>query len=464
MVLRPTPTYEYIDSTSARGLWTPWRPDSCYASIGTVEPCGVTVQPSMSIDGRRHVPGVAYPSILSVISYIDTTMTNDSQHETEIDRPALVDLTKTLVERPSENPPGDEEDVAAALTDRLAESPVDFDVDVTDALPGRPNVVARAGDPSRGSLLLTGHTDVVPADSEEWTVGPYSPSERDGRIVGRGAVDMKGALAAMLVAAETYLQRADDPGEVILAFVADEEHDGAGTRALVEDGLSVDSAVVGEPTGLDVCIAQKGAVRYRLSIEGESAHSGTPDEGVDAIRAATALLGAFESLDERLRAETKSELMKPETLTVTEIRGGSAPNVVAGEAQLGIDWRFHPGDATPDRFDGEIDRILADTDLPEGVSVDWERTVFARAGAVPDDVDLVETLVGAAGEAGVDCDIVGYEGGTDARFLIHDADVPTVLLGPGAQTQAHTVDESLPVESLYEATLIYRRLLERTFG
>lgn len=391
-------------------------------------------------------------------------MTPENHPEPRIDVSSLVDLTTELVARPSENPPGNERAVAETVFDRLEASPVDFDVDVREVLPGRPNVVARAGDPSRGSVLLTGHVDVVPAESPDWSGDPYSPRERDGEIVGRGAADMKGGLAAMLLAAESYLSDAEAPGEAVLGFVVDEEHKGRGTQALVEDGLDVDAAIVGEPTALDVCVAQKGAVRYRLSIDGESAHSGTPDQGVDAIRAAGALLEALEGFDEQLRAETSADFLDPETLTVTEITGGSAPNVVPGHAELEIDWRFHPGDQRPDRFDDAIDRLVAETDLDPNVDVAWERTVFARAGKVADDTPIVDTLVDAAAECGVESDLIGFNGGTDARFLIHDASVPTVLLGPGDQSVAHSAEEHVSVESLTAAARIYRSVLDRSLA
>lgn len=391
-------------------------------------------------------------------------MERETHADGEIDRATLVNLTKELVGRASENPPGNERGVAEWLRDRLVDSPVDFDVEVREVLPDRPNVLARGGDPSRGSVLLTGHTDVVPADGADWSGDPYAPRERDGRIVGRGSADMKGNLAAMVLAAESYLSNADAPGEVVLAFVVDEENRGRGTQELVEDGLDVDGAIVGEPTNLDVCVAQKGAVRYELAIDGRSAHSGTPDEGVDAIRTAGSLLAAVESFDERLRTATSAAFLEPETVTVTELSGGSAPNVVAGHADLCIDWRFHPGDQRPDRFDEAVDRLIADADLDPDVDVTWERTVFARAAKVDADEPLVGRLVSAAEDNGVESDVVGFNGGTDARFLIHDADIPTVLLGAGDPAVAHAADEFVPTESLHDAAAIYRSVLDRSFA
>lgn len=381
----------------------------------------------------------------------------------EIDRENLVNLAETLVGIPSENPPGDENGVASALVDRLEASPVDFSVERTEVLPGRPNVIARGGDPIRGTVLLTGHTDVVPAEADQWSGDPYTLRHEDGRLIGRGISDMKGALAAKTVAAEDYLTRCDEPGEVILGFVVDEEHGGRGTRAMVEDDIDADAAIIGEPTELDVCITQKGVVRYRIEILGESVHSGTPDEGIDAIRAAGRLLSTLDSLNEELRTERQHPLLAPETLTVTEIDGGIAPNVVADRAELTIDWRFHPGRATdPEPFDDRIERQIASTVFDENVDVDYERTVFARGAEIPTDHELVRRVMDAAAAAGVDSEPRGFNAATDARFLIHDAGIPTVLFGPGSiEEDAHTVDESITVDSLLACAKVYRNTLER---
>lgn len=385
---------------------------------------------------------------------------------TDISRDELIALTAELVGIASENPPGEEADVATAIAERIEASPVDFELEVSEVLPDRPNVVARAGDPDQGTVLLTGHTDVVPAEADQWSGDPNELREEDGKLIGRGVADMKAALAAKLLASEAYLTGTDDPGEVVLGFVVDEEHLGRGTRAMIEGGIDADAAIVGEPTELDTCVAQKGVARYRVRVEGENAHSGTPDEGTDAIRAAGRLLVALESLDGELRDEWRHELLAPETITVTEIEGGIAPNVVADRVELVADWRFLPGRVTsPDPFDDRIERLVSSTDLEANVDVDIERTVFARSAEIPADDDLVKTVVEAAADASVESEPLGFNAATDARFLVHDADVPTVLFGPGSiENDAHTVDESIAVDSLVATARVYRNALDRLLG
>lgn len=372
----------------------------------------------------------------------------------------VVALTRELVERESENPPGNERAVATFLRGRLEDSPVPFDVSFYEVAPGRPNVVARAGDPERGSVLLTGHVDVVPAQAEEWSGDPYRLRERDGRIVGRGTSDMKGALAAKVLAAESYFEATDDPAEVILGFVVDEENTGAGTRELVERGVETDAAIVGEPTELDVCIAQKGVARYEVTVSGESGHSGRPDDAVNAITGLGQVIARVEAFDDRLRDETSHEFLAPETITVTEIESGIAPNVVPDRATATVDWRFLPGATSAETFDRRM-RDLLDGISVDGVSVDVERTVFARAAEVPADHDLVQSVLDAANSVGVPADAVGFNAATDARFLVHDAGIPTVLFGLGSiQHDAHTVDESVSVADVALTVDAYRAALD----
>ena len=378
-------------------------------------------------------------------------------------REPVVTATTELVSRASENPPGEEQAVATWLVDRLDDSPVPFTVESEPVAPDQPNVVARTGDPERGSVLLTGHTDVVPANADDWTTDPYEPTVRDGRLYGRGTADMKGAIGAMIVATERYCKRTDAPGEVVLGFVVDEEHGGAGMQAFVDNGLEADVAVVGEPTDLDVCTAIKGVARYEAVVEGESCHSGQPDEGRDAIRGLRELIARVEALDDELES-TSHSVLAHEDVTVTEVTGGLAPNVVAGSATATIDWRCLPGETEPGPLDDRIHGALADLRVDgAALSVALDRTVFARAGETDPNHRIVTATLDAAHERGIDAEVIGFDAATDARFLIHDAEIPTVHFGPGSLTEdAHTVDESVAVADLVAATAVYEEVLSRT--
>jgi succinyl-diaminopimelate desuccinylase len=372
----------------------------------------------------------------------------------------IVEVTSDLIRHESENPPGNEHSVADYLKARLQSSPVPFDIESYEVAPGRPNVVARVGNPSNGSVLLAGHTDVVPAHPADWSADPYDPIVHDGRIVGRGAADMKGALAAKILATEAYYRETDEPGQVTIAFVVDEEVNGAGMKTLVDRGIDADAGIIGEPTNLQVCTAQKGVARYKVTVRGESGHSGRPDDATNAITGLNRVIERIEALDNRLRREERHPLLAPETITVTEIAGGIAPNVVPDMATATVDWRLHPGKTDPDDFDIRLRKFLNLDNKP--VSVELERIVFARAAEISSEHELVGVLCDAAHTANVSANPVGFNAATDARFLIHDAEIPTVLFGPGSiKHDAHTVDESVRITDLTATVETYRTALTR---
>jgi len=143
---------------------------------------------------------------------------------------------------------------------------------------------------------------------------------------------MKGALAAQMLAAETYFEKGDDPGEVILAFVVNEEQGGAGTQRLLETGLTADCAVIGESTELDVCSAQYGCTRYQLHTRGRSAHAGRPSLGESPIEGVPAFFRAIANLNETIRYQCP--LLGTGSITPTELNAEIAHNVVPNELTL----------------------------------------------------------------------------------------------------------------------------------
>jgi len=378
----------------------------------------------------------------------------------------VVDLASELISHPSVNPPGEEAAAVAFLRERLASSPVPFEIVTQEVEEGRENLIARAGDGERGTVVLSGHVDVVPATVADWTRDPFDPYVSDGRLVGRGAADMKGAIAAMVIAAEAYWESTSDPGAVVLAFVVGEEVGGIGTRHLVGEGIDADAAILGEPSGLRVAIAQKGVVRFDVTVHGEPSHSGRPDEGRNAIWGMRRVLERLEDVDRRLRSETNHPLLRPETLTVTLLEGGVAENVVPDSATCHVDWRLHPGRTDPGQYDERLDSALADLTLdgsPLEVTVDRNR--YLRPAEIPREDPLVSGMLAAAEAAEIDSGVSGFDAVTDARYFVHDAGIPTVVCGPGSlQDDAHTVDESVSVSELAQAATLYRAALERLLG
>lgn len=386
---------------------------------------------------------------------------------TEISGGKIYGLLEELVTRPSENPPGREKAVAEYLVERIESSPVPFGIEVSRVEPDRPNVIARAGDPSKGSVLLTGHTDVVPAKAADWSGDPYDLNERDGRLIGRGVSDMKGGLAAELCAAESFFQDAEESGEVILAFVVGEETGGAGMANLVREGIDADAAILGEPTEMNICTAQKGALFFELVVRGCAAHSSQPQNGVNAIET---LCGIVAQLEELTSSNTTGgniggEAFWTETVAATEIEGGETHNVVPDHASTTIDWRIPPSKQEyPEDYRRRVEQFLAQIGDPTDGEIEWESIQYTKPAQISPQEPIVTALSSATSDFGVDGRLTGFNAGTDARILINRGHIPTALFGPGSiKSDAHTVDESVAFDDLVLASKVYRKALENFF-
>jgi len=372
----------------------------------------------------------------------------------------VVDLTRQLVSFSSTDPPGDESAIGKFVVDWLESSDVPFTVETSEVRPGRKNVRAKAGDPHRGRITLTGHMDVVPADESAWSVDPFDLTRRDGRIIGRGVSDMKGALAAKLLAAESYLRNHDDPGQVELAFVVGEERGGFGTEALVESGVQTDWVILGEPTDMQICTAQKGTARYHVLIGGESSHAGRPDKGINAIDGARIVMDGLESLNQRM-AERTHPLLTPGSVTVTEIEGGIAPNVVPDRVQLTLDCRLLPGTGVDIETLDEWIQAVA-TDLPQTYDVAVDRFSYSPPMEISREEDVVSAVKTGVEAVGRPVSYDGFNATTDARHFVHELDIPVVLFGPGSiERNAHTVDEFIKIADLDDTVGVYRHAIEK---
>jgi len=234
-----------------------------------------------------------------------------------------VALARELVRIDSRNPalaPDSPGEQAAARSLAATLESWGLSVEVHDAAPGRPNVVARAGRGRGRSLMLNGHLDVV--GIEGMTHAAFGGEERDGRLYGRGAADMKGGLAAMSAAAARAAARGI-AGEVIVAAVADEEHMSMGTRELLRRGVRADAAIVAEPTGLAIMPAHKGFAWIEIEVRGRAAHGSRYDVGIDAILESTPLLDELSRLEREVLPMRSHPLLGRPSLHVSTIEGGS---------------------------------------------------------------------------------------------------------------------------------------------
>jgi acetylornithine deacetylase len=342
--------------------------------------------------------------------------------------PALIELTSALVAIDSVNPvlvPGGagEREIASFVAGWCSEHGLEVEV-LGDE---RPSVVAtKRGSGGGRSLLLNGHLDTVGVAGME---APFDPRVDGDRLYGRGAYDMKGALAAILLAAAeaTGLR-----GDVIVTLVADEELGSVGTEAVVER-IRADAAIVVEPTELRVAVVHRGFVGFEIATEGVAAHGSRPDLGVDAIAKMGPVLVALAELDRRLQAGARHPLVGPASLHASLIAGGQELSSFPAGCILTGERRTIPGETVAD-VERELRALAGDAAL---------RIIASRDPLAEQPGHPFVELVGRLADAG---DYTGAPFWTDAA-LIAGAGIPTVLFGPSGEG-AHAAVEWVSVSSL----------------
>ncbi len=322
--------------------------------------------------------------------------------------------------------------------------------------PGKFNLIASLGN-GPGGLVLAGHADTVPCDPARWSMDPFTATERDGRLYGLGACDMKSFLALALEAGGRYAQtRLAKP--LHLVVTADEETDMSGARALASaNTLQADAAVVGEPTSLRPIRMHKGIIMERLRLVGQSGHSSDPAYGNSALEGAYEALGALRALRAELQAEYHHEDFRVPvpTLNLGQIRGGDNPNRICGECEIAYDVRLLPGmDATVvrDRVRARLSDALAGSGLDLQFDALSDGTPAAATSGDALIVRAAEELTGQRAGA------VAF--GTEAGYYQRQ-DMDVVVLGPGSIAQAHQPDEYVPLDQLDRTVDLLDSLIER---
>ncbi|HEY0780116.1 MAG TPA: ArgE/DapE family deacylase [Gemmatirosa sp.] len=348
-----------------------------------------------------------------------------------------------------------------------------FAVDLYDAVPGRPNVVARMGraEPGAPVLMLNGHLDVVGTDG--MVHAPFDGEERDGRLYGRGAADMKGGVAAMCAAAARADAAGGLRGEVVIAAVADEEFESAGTLALVErlksGALRADACVITEPTRLAVMPAHRGFAWYTVTVHGRAAHGSRYDIGVDAIRHAGLLLAELDALDAvELPARAPHQLLGRGSLHASLVEGGAGLTTYPERCVLRLERRTIPSESAESAL-GEMEAAAARVAARLRAA---GREAFRAAVALdfaqpPSDVAADAPVVRALGEAlaaaGELARVEGMPAWTDAA-LLNASGVPTVCFGPGDIALAHSAEEWVALDEVARAAGVLERVVRNWCG
>jgi acetylornithine deacetylase len=338
-------------------------------------------------------------------------------------------LLRDLVAINSVNPslvagaPGEAE--AAACVEAFLRA-ASIDTRLVEVAPGRPNVigVVEGARPGR-TVLLCAHLDTVGVDGME---APFTPVERDGRLYGRGAQDMKAGLAACAGVAASLAQHGLESGRVVVAGVIDEEHASLGAEALVRD-WTADTAVVTEPTDLAVTIAHKGFAWLDIETRGRAAHGSRPEEGRDAIMRMGRVLGVLERFDQELRARPSHPLLGSGSLHASRIDGGREISVYPAHCRLQIERRTVPGE-DGERALREVEQMLVVLKEADREFEGHARLVMSRPPYEIDErAEAPQLLLDVCRQQGIETTVAGMSYWTDAAILA-GAGIPTVIFGP----------------------------------
>ena len=382
-----------------------------------------------------------------------------------IDVTELVELTCRLIAAAGENPGSTEEATVAALSAACWQ--LGFTLELFDVAPGRQNLVATMVGGDQQGLMFLGHSDVVPA-GEGWQIDPFLPVEKDGRLYGRGSSDMKGGLAAIILAMAA-IKRAEVSlaGPVQLVVTVDEEDLGLGIRAYAPTAPRgmFQACVVAEPTDLKTVIGCRGDSYLKLVVSGVAAHSGRPDDGRNAI-AASARIFELIRADHEAHRSAPDPLLGAPTWNLGTVVGGTGTSIVAAECVTTIDRRLMPGEDAQQIADDMLRRIReADIDgdgITVTLDVEMEMPGFRTEAEHP----LVAAGVAAIEDAGGGTlEVGGWTAACDGGFISRDVGIPTIVLGPGGlNDQAHQANESVGIDELVIAARAYVLMALRLVG
>lgn len=361
----------------------------------------------------------------------------------------------TLVAVNTENPPGQERQAAECVAEWLRVA--GFDLSFSEYAPGRTNVIAVLKNGHGPCFAFNTHLDTVPA-GHGWDSDPFTLTEREGRLYGRGACDAKGPLVAMVEALRLLAARRQNwSGTLMGVFTADEEVASEGAKLYVRDAPpAIDFAVIGEPTANATFSAHKGSLRPRVRVRGLTAHSGTPELGVNAIYQSAKLLGLIEaSHQQQVRCRCHA-LVGNASLTVTRINGGHADNVVPDSCELLFDRRMVPGE-DEDAVKAELQQLLDHARSASGVEAEivaWQPTTGGATETDSNEAIVQHSLAACRRHGQAEPGPFGFQGGCD---LVHFRALGAkgVVIGPGSLAVAHKPNEFVPVEEFIAAASIY---------
>ena len=338
-----------------------------------------------------------------------------------------------------------------------------------DAEKRKANLFATLGPKDRGGVMLSGHTDVVPVDGQDWSSDPFEIVEREGKLYGRGTSDMKSFVAVALALVPDFLARELET-PIHLALSYDEEIGCVGVRGMIAEiarrPVRPRLCIVGEPTLMQPVIAHKGKISVRCTVRGRESHSALTHLGVNAVEAAAEIIAYLKGMARRRRdhGPFDRQFSPPYTTIHTgTVRGGTALNIVPKDCEFVFEFRTLPGDP-PEPLLEEVQRFAAGL-VPEmqkvsadtGVAFEILTSTVGLSEAPESEVTELARALSGANSVGK----VSF--GTEAG-LFQEAGIPTIVCGPGSIDEAHRPNEFIAVDQVRQCEAFLRRLIERVAG
>ncbi|MBD3414885.1 MAG: ArgE/DapE family deacylase [Candidatus Aminicenantes bacterium] len=372
----------------------------------------------------------------------------------QISQSFLKDTLQKLVQINSVNPdldshaPGEQE--IGSLIARILED-LGLEPEVETLKPGRVNVTAVVKGSSNGrSLMINGHMDTVGVGNMK---EPFSGAVSDGRLYGRGAMDMKGGLAAALsmvkALMDNHIQLA---GDLVLAFVADEEYASTGTERLVER-YQTDAAIVTEPTGLDICTAHKGFGLFEFTTTGRAAHGSQPEEGIDANKHMGWIMRELDQMSRKLEAVSPHALLGVPSLHFPVIKGGTEPFTYAEKCRMKVERRTLPGEKKKEMLSELTAVIRRLSEQSDTFQAEVKPILWRNAYEIDQKNQIVTALIDSVKEAtGRAPSYIGHPWWEDSGLLA-EAGMDTVIIGPKG-SGLHTKEEWVDIRSVKDLAQI----------
>jgi len=367
----------------------------------------------------------------------------------------VAELCRDLVRINTVNPPGDEQKAAEFVLDFL--KPFGFEGELVPHADKRASMLARLkGTGELPAVMFNGHVDVVPVGAQAWQYEPFSGEIAEGKVWGRGSCDMKGGIAAMLVAARAIaLSKQKLRGDLVFSVTAGEEVNMLGARVLaaLPSLGALQAVIISEPTLNDICLVERGVLWPEITTHGKTAHGSTPHLGINAV---LMMLPLVEELEKMEIPFTPHPLLGKMTRSLDILQGGMKANVVPDACSVTYDLRTVPGQDHV-KIIAQIEEKIKELEqrIPNFKATIKVMNDLPAAETAPDNPTVLRFQAAASEAAGRNVETKVMTFATEACIFVPELHVPTIVLGPGDPKLAHQPNEFVEINKMADAARIY---------